>query len=476
MRVLFTTFAARSHLYAQIPLAWALRAAGHEVCVATHPDGVEHVRSAGLTAIPVGDPLNQKARLEELDERQDEAGRVNPEAPEALDYVELTDIGALEPGTHGYEDVQTKLLAITMSVFQTYSDDRFLDDLVGFVGWWGPDLVVWDSLAFAGGVAAVVGGAAHCRLLFGLDLVGWVWGWYRGLGGGRGGVVDDPLVEWLGWCLGRFGVGLDEGDVGGWGELVVGQWSVDPVPGSLALPVGAGLVGSGSGVGSGLGSGVGVGVGVGGVRVPVRWVPFSGGGVVSGSFGGWPGGGRWRVLVTLGVSHRELLGGDRVGVGVVLAGLAGLDGWFRGCGWGGVEVVATLSGGQVAGVVVPSNVGVVEFVPLDVVVPECDVVVSHGGAGAFQAALVWGVPQVVVPDLLWDTARKGVRLQEVGAGVVVDPRGLDADGVRCAVGSVLLDGSYRVAAGRLRDEVLGAPAPADVVPVLETLTYRHKPQ
>lgn len=31
MRVLFTTFAARSHLYAQVPLAWALRSAGHDV-------------------------------------------------------------------------------------------------------------------------------------------------------------------------------------------------------------------------------------------------------------------------------------------------------------------------------------------------------------------------------------------------------------------------------------------------------------
>ncbi|WUH98252.1 hypothetical protein OHR68_32845 [Spirillospora sp. NBC_00431] len=472
MRVLFHTIPARSHLYAQIPLAWALRAAGHEVCIATEPSLAAEVTAAGLTAVPVG-PL-----VDPADHGPVVAGDRSPDDEQTVPldtWPEWLDIGETRPERLTYEYTQAVLSAYTPLIFQYY-EWPVLDDLVGFVGWWGPDLVVWDSLAFAGGVAAVVGGAAHCRLLFGLDLVGWVWGWYRGLGGGRGGVVDDPLVEWLGWCLGRFGVGLDEGDVGGWGELVVGQWSVDPVPGSLALPVGAGLVGSGSGVGSGLGSGVGVGVGVGGVRVPVRWVPFSGGGVVSGSFGGWPGGGRWRVLVTLGVSHRELLGGDRVGVGVVLAGLAGLDGWFRGCGWGGVEVVATLSGGQVAGVVVPSNVGVVEFVPLDVVVPECDVVVSHGGAGAFQAALVWGVPQVVVPDLLWDTARKGVRLQEVGAGVVVDPRGLDADGVRCAVGSVLLDGSYRVAAGRLRDEVLGAPAPADVVPVLETLTYRHKPQ
>lgn len=35
MRILFTTFAARSHFNVQVPLAWALRTAGHDVPVAS---------------------------------------------------------------------------------------------------------------------------------------------------------------------------------------------------------------------------------------------------------------------------------------------------------------------------------------------------------------------------------------------------------------------------------------------------------
>ncbi|NED83271.1 glycosyl transferase, partial [Streptomyces sp. SID11233] len=37
MRFLFTTFAARPHLYPMVPLAWSALAAGHEVRIASTP-------------------------------------------------------------------------------------------------------------------------------------------------------------------------------------------------------------------------------------------------------------------------------------------------------------------------------------------------------------------------------------------------------------------------------------------------------
>ena len=37
-----------------VPLAWALRAAGHDVRVAVQPSFAATVTSAGLTAVPVG--------------------------------------------------------------------------------------------------------------------------------------------------------------------------------------------------------------------------------------------------------------------------------------------------------------------------------------------------------------------------------------------------------------------------------------
>ena len=54
MRVLVVTWGWRSHLYPLVPLAWALRAAGHDVVVAGPPDLVDVITGAGLPAVPVG--------------------------------------------------------------------------------------------------------------------------------------------------------------------------------------------------------------------------------------------------------------------------------------------------------------------------------------------------------------------------------------------------------------------------------------
>jgi len=55
MRVMFAVYAAKTHFYNMVPLAWALRAAGHEVCVATQPDIVDAVAATGLPVATVGD-------------------------------------------------------------------------------------------------------------------------------------------------------------------------------------------------------------------------------------------------------------------------------------------------------------------------------------------------------------------------------------------------------------------------------------
>ncbi|MGW7578886.1 hypothetical protein [Streptomyces sp. NPDC054765] len=76
MRVLFVTLAASPHFFVQVPLAWALRAAGHEVRVASQPDLMDTITAAGLPATPVGPRLAQDESVEELRRR----GRRPPSA------------------------------------------------------------------------------------------------------------------------------------------------------------------------------------------------------------------------------------------------------------------------------------------------------------------------------------------------------------------------------------------------------------
>ncbi|MFG2760504.1 activator-dependent family glycosyltransferase [Streptomyces wuyuanensis] len=434
MRVLFTTFAAASHVHTQVPLAWALRAAGHEVRMASQPDAVEHIRRAGLAAVPVGAPLAQEELVRALEERRAEAAETGSSGPEALDYLALTDISEIRPERMSYADMHAKQLVLAMGAFPAQSDPGMIDDLVRFARWWRPDLVVWDTMTFAGPVAASASGAAHARLMFGLDLLGWVRHNYRTALGSRHPVLrDDPLADWLGWTLDTYDCAFTE-------EALVGQWTVDPVPASLALDVP-------------------------GLRVPVRYVPYNGPSVMP-SWVNEPQT-RPRVCVTLGVSQEGVFGAHRASVGEIIAAVAEL----------GVEVVVTLTGSQLTalGVEPTGNVRAVGFVPLDALLPTCRAVISHAGAGTFHTALHHGVPQIVVPDPLWDAARRAERLVAAGAGLAVpDAESFTAAELRALVGRVLDEPSFAAAAARIRSEMLATPAPSDIVPTLERLSAEFR--
>ena len=58
MRVLFTVNPEKAHYFAMVPLAWALRTAGHEVRVASQPRFADEITQSGLTAVPVGRDTN----------------------------------------------------------------------------------------------------------------------------------------------------------------------------------------------------------------------------------------------------------------------------------------------------------------------------------------------------------------------------------------------------------------------------------
>ncbi|MFH8589397.1 glycosyltransferase [Streptomyces celluloflavus] len=72
--------------------------------------------------------------------------------------------------------------------------------------------------------------------------------------------------------------------------------------------------------------------------------------------------------------------------------------WGRWASWTPKRVTA-LDARQLAEVgKVPENVRVVDFIPLDALLPSCSATVHRGGFGTAQNALVHGAPQVVVPQ------------------------------------------------------------------------------
>ncbi|MDM4718151.1 DUF1205 domain-containing protein [Micromonospora sp. WMMA1363] len=182
MRILFTSWAWPSHLYAMVPLAWACRTAGHEVLVASQPALTEVALRTGLPFAPVGRDVDAETAFRE--------------------------IVATPPGHNGGGPRVLKLFAEVA--------DAMLDDLVGLARSWRADLLVFEPSAFAGPVAAAAVGVPAVRHLFGTDLLG-----------GRAGQFLPAVLDPLGTRYGLTGVDP------------FGVASVDPYPAGLQATVGS---------------------------------------------------------------------------------------------------------------------------------------------------------------------------------------------------------------------------------------------
>jgi len=95
--------------------------------------------------------------------------------------------------------------------------------------------------------------------------------------------------------------------------------------------------------------------------------------------------------------------------------------------------------------------------------------VGHGGFGTTMAAVVAGVPQVVLPLFAGDQFINAARVDEVGAGLRLEGRMDAASELAGAVERVLSDDGMRVVAQRLSDEIASLPDASEMVEVIERL-------
>ncbi|WP_225102142.1 nucleotide disphospho-sugar-binding domain-containing protein [Streptomyces sp. CoH27] len=130
MRVLIMATPVASHFTPIVPLAWALRTAGHEVLVAGQPDIVAPALAAGLQAFEIGDLFDAVEALTAklpAGKRPNQAGRA-----QVSDQTPFT-------------------LAMPWLMHARYLMKQYLE----FATEWQPDLVVSDPMEFS---ALLVGG------------------------------------------------------------------------------------------------------------------------------------------------------------------------------------------------------------------------------------------------------------------------------------------------------------------------------
>jgi glycosyltransferase (activator-dependent family) len=403
VRILFATFSEKTHFIGMVPTAWALRTAGHEVCVASQPALGRVVAATGLPFAPVGADHRLRDVLRF-------AARMGAEQTPEFDMTADPDEVAWDDLREGYRDM--------VLLWWKVINEPMLTDLVDLCRAWRPDLVVWEPLTFSAPIAARAAGAAHVRYLFSSDLLARMRARYlEAMADLPEAEREDPLGAWLADRADRHGVAFDE-------ELVRGEATVDYLPPTLHLDAGRRVR-----------------------RLPVRWTSYNGRAVVP----------EWlrrpaerpRVCLSLGTSATDRLDGYAVSVADVLDGLADLD----------AEVVATLPVEQQRRLgTVPGNVRLVDYVPLHALAPTCAAMISHGGAGTVLTGLADGVPQLVLPHHMYDEPLLGRMLAEQGSGLLVTEPGVDA--VRAAAGRLLAEPGFARAAGRVRDEIAAMPDPA----------------
>jgi UDP:flavonoid glycosyltransferase YjiC (YdhE family) len=123
----------------------------------------------------------------------------------------------------------------------------------------------------------------------------------------------------------------------------------------------------------------------------------------------------------------------------------------------------------------PAHVHIEQYIPQSLLLPHCDLVVSHGGSGTVMGALAHGVPLALIP-LNADQPLNADRCAALGVGRVIGTRDeITPELVREAVAAMLANPAYRRNAERVRDEIAALPGPEYALALLERLVREKRP-
>lgn len=361
-----------------LPLASALRAAGHDIRWAVAAEAWPALEAAGFTATPAG--LPQAERLAEYYRRYPEARSLRPaDRPDHMFH----------------------------RMFGAVATPPMLVDVLHLVQEWQPQLVVHDAADFAGAIAAAATGVPHVTHGFGL-------------------LTPEVRVRRAGDEVAHLWreQGLEARPYGG----AYDHMYLDIYPPSMR-PAGADT------------------------HVPRTQSlrPATAAAVAEDHPQSRP-----LVYVTFGTVFNDV--GSPFADAV--AGVARLP----------VDVLVTIgrNGDPAALGDVPENVRVEHYVPQAEVLPRCAAVVSHGGSGTLLAGLAHGLPQLALPQGA-DQFLNAAQTAAVGAGVALLPGESGAAEVSDALGRLLGESSYRLAAQAVARDIAAMPGPDEVAVVLGEL-------
>lgn len=380
MRILFSGCPGYGHIHPMLPLARAAARAGHDVAVATGPDLATHVAGRGYETWAVGPTF-----AESWDERN----------------AALPDLATVPADRH--------ILLDTAVLFGGSAVKRAVD-LVPRAQAWRPDLVVHETVEFAGAIAARRSGARHVT---------------HGLGASPPAAMRTVLGAAMGEVYARW----HAPDLAG--EVLSAPY-LDIWPPALR-PCGEPAFGN---------------------VVPLR--PYPG-----------------EVLPTdrlpAALAARPTADIAYLTLGTIFHSAPGV---FETCLAGLRDLPLTLvvtvgrdGDPERLGPRRPSVV-VERYVPQALLLPRCRLVVSHGGAGTMLGAYAHGIPQLILPQAADHFLNASVA-EAAGTAIVLRPGAVTPEAVRSAARRLLDEPGFGAAARAVRAQI---EATAGVDEVLATLT------
>lgn len=402
MRVLLTVSNWPGHYLCMVPLAWALRAAGHDVLVACPPQQAGPVAATGLMPAAVLDApdMMESARLsycvQTLAAPDRAAGRPLPLHP--VTGRPLESLGECE---ELLRDFRIRSIAAVQRSYRS---------AVEFAERWRPDLVLHDLMAVEGALIGALHEVPAVYVSPGLI----------------GTVEDDPDLDLVGAdplsCFETHGVEWSRDRI---------AYAVDPSPDAAPPPIK-------------------------GLRIPMRYVPYNGAQDALPMLFDASRDGARRVCVVWGNSATGIFGAD----------IPALRHAVESAARQGAEVLLTAGADQVERLgALPPNVRVLRNFPLELLLPGCDLLVHHGSANCLMNGIAAGVPQLSLA-LNSDALLYGRRLDPTGAVRTLPGLEASAEEIDRALTAVLADPRYAEAAGRLKEGVAQAPPPARVADLL----------
>ncbi|WP_162825025.1 glycosyltransferase, partial [Klebsiella pneumoniae] len=104
--------------------------------------------------------------------------------------------------------------------------------------------------------------------------------------------------------------------------------------------------------------------------------------------------------------------------------------------------------------------------PQTQVLPEVDLVITHGGNNTVTESLFFGKPMVVLP-IFWDQHDNARRIDETGFGIRLDTYSHGAEELRGAIAGLLDDGALADRLARVSRRLQAAPGTERAADLIE---------